>query len=150
MAVLHTWLCAAHGEFQSFKSKCSSGCGASMVTKVLGCSISTGVSKAKANMVDRKMNDIARQFGVTDLNIRAGKSATPDEFRWSDSHEIQRKRMAGETYSVPIDHPPDNINSVIGVAGTSSDGNILNTMKDAGSLKFDYHVDPKLSDYTKI
>ena len=144
MAILHTWCCAAHGEFQSFSEACPQGCDASMVHKVLGCAISVGRSKDTANMVDRKMVDIANQFGVSDLNIRGGSSAAPGDYRWNESDNIKRMRIAGQSYAVPVDPKGD----VCAQAGVSGDTNMLAEMKDQIQMKV--HVDPRLSDNSAL
>jgi hypothetical protein len=155
MAVLHQFVCMAHGEFSEFVDAeiippCPHGCASGMVQKVLGgCSVSVGKSKNTASMVDRKMQDIAAQFGVGDLNIRNGRSAAPDEFRWNDTDEITRKRLAGQSYAMPV-APGQNINEVIGMAGASSDTNILTQMKEAGALNMTVNVDRKLNDNSAL
>jgi hypothetical protein len=146
MAILHTWRCLAHGEFQSFNPACPCGCDESMVTKVLGCAISVGKSKDVASMVDRKMADIASQFGVGDLDVRNGRAATPNAFRWNEPADVQRARVNGQTYSVPVDPKAD----VISQAGVSSDVNLLAGMKKAGALNMKVNIDPRLSDNSSL
>ena len=149
MAILHTWLCAAHGEFQSFNQACPHGCSELLVTKVLGCAISVGKSKDKAQFIDRKMVDIANQFGVGDLDVRAGRSSAPSEFRWNEPEHVKRMRLAGQTYSVPVDPKGDALAQVGGHSTTgldSSEVNVLQEMKQAGALKMRMNIDPRMND----
>lgn len=155
MAILHRFCCAAHGQFDAFldfnapagtKAPCPHGCDISLVEKVLGCSISVGASKNKAEFIDRKMNDIARQFGVTDLDVRAGRSSAPSEFRWNEPEDIRRARISGQTYSMPVDPAAD----VIAQAGTSTEVNLATQMKDQGVFKMNVHVDPRMDDRSAL
>lgn len=140
MAILHSWRCMAHGEFQSFNQKCPHGCDDTLVSKVLGCSISTGKPKAVAEMVDRKMMDIAAQFGVGDLDIRDGRSSAPNDFNFNETRDQQKLRLAGQTYAIPNDPSECEVrngefvnkrddSAAIGRAGVAGDTNMAQAMK---------------------
>jgi hypothetical protein len=124
-----------------------------MVHKVLGCAISVGKSKATSSMVDSKMRDIAAQFGVTDLDIRDGRSSVPNDFNFNETRDESRMRLAGQTYSVPNDPQECEVMNgefvnkrddaaAIGRAGTSSDSNMTQAMKGyfSEALKKNTHI----------
>jgi hypothetical protein len=141
MAIMRTWKCAAHGEFMAYVGKCPSGCGAGMVTQMYGASVHTS---GKTKFIDKTLKDMSKEYGMTDFNNRGGQNGFEEADR---KLTTQQKRMMGQSYSVPIDHPVDsdgkpidNMSSVIGSMGVSSDSNIAATMKQEGRLEFKANV----------
>jgi len=152
MAVLHDYVCFAHGEFESRTGKCPHGCGEGM-TKVL-FKKSPGISTSgKTQFIDKKMNDLARQFGDTAMNDKYDSS----RIDMTKTDDIMKKRLRGETYGYASEavmtgegviKDPSKVASVIGEVGTSSDNNLaalighqsgMNAIKNA-SIAHDDHA----------
>ena len=113
---LYKFSCMAHGEFESLQSvkaptpRCPKGCSAKMVTKlVTAASVMSVASSEKTKFIDRKTADLARQFGTEDFNNRYDRS----RIDMSATDDIQKKRLAGQTYAVPLD-PKTGVSQYLG------------------------------------
>ena len=99
------------------------------------------------------MRDIASQFGVTDLDVRDGRSSESNNFNWNETRDQQKMRLAGQTYAVPNDpqecevvngefvHKRDD-SAAIGRAGVAGDTNMAQAMKGffQEALKKNTHI----------
>lgn len=108
--------------------------------------LSVGRSRAVKDMVDREMVDIARSAGVSDLNIRAGRSAIPDDYRPNESREERLLRTGSQAYNVPA----ENFGNYLGGAGATGEASTLQVMKEQGQLAVKPMVDPRMNDNTKL
>jgi hypothetical protein len=91
--------------------KCPKGCSASLVTKIVTAA-NIGLSD-KSRFVDRKMKDIARQFGDTAVNNRYDRS----RIDMTSGMSIEKKQMLGIPYSVPLD-PKTGVSGYLGSTAT--------------------------------
>ena len=73
MAVLSDWSCAAHGVFESMTGRCPHGCSNSFVNKVF--LQAPGLKSARTTNIDKTLQNLAGDFGLTDLNNQGGTSA---------------------------------------------------------------------------
>ena len=98
MAVLNDYVCMAHGEFESMTGKCPHGCSSGMVQIVFRKAPSMHTS-GKTKFIDKKTADLARQFGDAAMNDKYDQS----RIDMTKTDDIQKKRMLGQTYAVPLD-----------------------------------------------
>jgi hypothetical protein len=98
MAALNDWVCLAHGEFENRTGECPHGCSKGMV-QVMFKKAPAAHTSGKKQFIDRKTADLARQFGDTEMNDRFDRS----RIDMTQTDDIQKKRMMGQTYSVPLD-----------------------------------------------
>ena len=131
---LYDWECMAHGKFEAFVGKCPHGCSKGMVKRlpVLSLNISTS---GKTKFIDNTMKQMSKEFGITDFNNRGGQAVTEEAARWESQSSIEKKRILGQTYSMPVD-PKAGVSSVTGAVGASTDSNIVSTMRQEGRVSF--------------
>ena len=72
MAVLHDYRCLAHGNFEARTAQCPHGCGAGMVEKVFLKPV--GVTSARTQGIDRNLNQLALDFGMSNMSNQGGRS----------------------------------------------------------------------------
>ena len=94
-----------------------------MVRKLMGASI---VTNGKSKFIDRKTQDLARQFGDTAMNDRFDSS----RIDMSGSGDIQQKRLAGQTYALPVD-PKNGVASALGITGGGADPVLVKAMQQS-------------------
>ena len=123
MAVIHDYVCMAHGAFENRTGRCPSGCSKSMVKMVFNQAPAVHTS-GKTQFIDRKTQDLARQFGDTAMNDRFDSS----RINMDNSGDIQKKRMNGQTYSLPVD-PKNGVASTLGMTGGGADPAMAKTMQ---------------------
>lgn len=122
--VMHSWTCMAHGEFMGYSGDCPHGCSSGMVRKLMGASI---VTNGKSKFIDKKTADLARQFGETEFNNKYDKS----RIDMTQTDDIQKKRMMGQTYSVPLD-PKTGVSGYLGETG-GSDPALAGRLKESAN-----------------
>lgn len=130
MAILRTWQCAAHGEFQAFVGKCKYGCGAGMVTQVLGCNILT----AKTKTTDRLAKQLASDLGLSDMNNRGGQALAEETSRW------EKKKISDQTYSVPVGKGEEIAKIAAKIGAPMTESNIAATMRQQGAVSMRTNV----------
>ncbi len=122
MPVLNDWKCIAHGVFESYVGKCPHGCGAGMV-HIVHLKAPGAHTSGKTKFIDKKMRELAQDFGVTDMNNRNG-TAAQDDFRWNQS---SNQMLAGNPFSVPV----KDVASFMSQVGAEGSGG----MKQAGKMQ---------------
>ena len=78
MAVIKEWECKAHGYFDSSEPACPHGCPEAFVQRVFLTPPSIGSAGTKT--VDTTLNNLAKDYGMTDIRNTDGQSvanATP-------------------------------------------------------------------------
>lgn len=114
---LYEFSCFAHGKFEKLLSlkgpmpRCPKGCSEKMVTKLVSAA-NIGSTNGKTKFIDRKTADLARQFGDTAMNDKYDSS----RIDMTQTEDIQKKRMMGQTYSVPLD-PKAGVSGYLGSTG---------------------------------
>ncbi len=145
---LYEFNCLAHGKFERMQSmsagtpKCPKGCSAKLVTKLV--SRASIVTNDKSKFIDRKMNDLATQFGDTAMNDKYDSS----RIDMTQTDDIQKKRMMGQTYSVPLD-PKTGVAGYLGSTGGSAPelvdrmkGSASQVIRDTNIVKDDHSTLP--------
>ena len=79
MAVLHDYVCLAHGKFDSFSGKCPHGCGDAMVKKLLSA---PAFLSHRTKVVDQTLKGMAREYGMSDFT---DKDNRPKEMKNFDT-----------------------------------------------------------------
>ena len=87
MAVLHDYMCAAHGKFSSFDGKCPNGCDTAFVKKMLS---GPAILSDRTKGIDRNLRDLASDFKMTDMTNRNGYVGKQDEASARRVEEAQR------------------------------------------------------------
>ena len=72
MGVLHDYVCAAHGKFESRTGRCPHGC-SKRFTKI-EFNTSAGIVGAKTKNTDRLMKNLANDFKLPDIATKDGES----------------------------------------------------------------------------
>ena len=72
MPVLHDYMCLAHGKFESKEALCPYGCSADMVDRVF--LKPPGSTSARTRGIDRTLDQLALDFGMTDLSNQGGRA----------------------------------------------------------------------------
>lgn len=128
---LYEFNCMAHGRFERMQSmsagipKCPQGCSAKLVTKMV--SRASIVTNDKSKFIDKKLGDLARQFGETAMNDKYDSS----RIDMTQTDDIQKKRLSGQTYSVPLD-PKTGVSGYLGSTG-GSEPELADRMKDSAN-----------------
>lgn len=125
----------AHGEFRSVHGDCPHGCSNGLVRKV--ANVVSGYTRTdKTGFIDRKRQDLARQFGESEFNDRYDTH----RIKPGDTNDIQKKRLAGQTYSVPLD-PKTGVAGFLG-STEGADFNVPQAAKAIASegLKTQTHI----------
>jgi putative FmdB family regulatory protein len=129
---LYEFSCLAHGKFEKLLSLkapipyCPKGCSNRMVTKLVSAA-NIGSTDGKKQFIDRKTADLARQFGDGAMNDKYDSS----RIDMHKNDDIQKKRMNGQTYSVPLD-ATTGIGQFMGSTG-GSDQSLISQFKESGT-----------------
>ena len=92
MAVLHDYVCLAHGKFESREAKCPHGCGAGMVEKVF---LKTGgMISARTQGIDRNLSQLALDFGMTNMSNQGGRSIKQAGGQTEEQARAMREMLA--------------------------------------------------------
>ena len=88
MAVLHDWICLAHGKFESFDGRCPYGCDEAFVAKTYVQA--PGLRSDRTKNIDRTFQALANDFGLTDMNNQNGTGAVkrPDPAKEKARNEL--------------------------------------------------------------
>lgn len=92
MAVLNDYECMAHGRFEAWEAKCPHGCGAGMVEKVF--LQPPGLTSTRTQGIDRNLNQLALDFGMTDMSNRGGRSIKQAAGQTEEQARAMREMLA--------------------------------------------------------
>lgn len=126
MAIIHSWICMAHGSFMGSVGKCPSGCGEGLVRKEYGAAVISD----KTKFIDKTAKRMASEYGLTDMNNRGGQPIVEETQRW-ESQTIEQKRLSGQTYSVSSKEAYST-----STYHSGDTDNVVQRMKNNGTLKY--------------
>ena len=88
MAVLHDWICLAHGKFESFDGRCPHGCDEQFVAKTYVQA--PGLRSDRTKNIDNTFRQLAADYGLTDMNNQNGTGAVkrPDPYKEKEQSEL--------------------------------------------------------------
>lgn len=91
MAVLKDYVCLAHGRFESMTGKCPHGCSDDMVA--VRYFKAPGLTSDRTKNIDRTLQNLASDFGMTDINNQNGTGAAirPDPRAVNEREQLQGK-----------------------------------------------------------
>lgn len=133
MAAIFDWMCDAHGHFEGPVGKCPHGCGAGMVKKVWLKAPGIQTS-GKTKFIDKQMNAMAKEFGMTDMSNRGGRSVgeNQDGFRWS-AEAPSNPMLTGQPFAVKMNGKEGDVSGMMHEVGLKQGQNALAEMKAAGA-----------------
>lgn len=91
MAVLKDFVCLAHGRFESMTGKCPNGCSDDMVA--VRYFKAPGLTSDRTKNIDRTLQNLASDFGLTNINNQNGTSAAirPDPKAIKEREQLMGK-----------------------------------------------------------
>ncbi len=130
MAAIFDFFCHAHGHFEGSIGRCPYGCGAGMVEKIW--LKAPGVIGDKTKTTDALRDKLADQYGLTDMQTRAGRPAVPEKYRWNDPQVLG----SSKPYSVPVDAAQDLFVQATGQGAMAEESSTLAAMQKARDVQF--------------
>lgn len=135
MAAIFDFVCEAHGVFEAHVGKCPFGCGAGMVKKVWLKAPGIQTS-GKTKFIDKQLNAMAKDFNMTDMSNRGGRSVgeNQDEFRWS-AQAPSNPMLTGQPYAVKMNGKDGDIAGMMSTVGLKQGHNAVKEAKEAGGVQ---------------
>lgn len=100
MATIKEWECAAHGPFESDKPECPRGCSGGQTIQRRFYS-APGLTGGRTKNIDRTLESLARDYGLTDMNNHGGTTAAMPRPRIDPDFTPRWGQVApGGTYQV--------------------------------------------------
>jgi hypothetical protein len=108
MSVLREWTCLSHGHFESKEPICPYGCDTAIERAFL---TAPGIASTRTRNIDRTLQQLAVDYGMTDLNNKQGHGSVMDGAR-------RAKELEGLWHKMPAGDPKQRVN--LAVANTKA------------------------------
>jgi hypothetical protein len=98
--VIKEWVCMAHGNFDGPEQRCPKGCGDSMVQRAFRTA--PAIQSAGFRSVNKSVEMLAKQQGITDINQRGGDGMRMTDWR-AEKRMAQSMEMMGHGTNSGVD-----------------------------------------------